>query len=240
MNPMPARSILFLPLLAILPLIGGCQLLSVFAPPNPVNNQLRKDKYELETQVADLKARLDASERVILGLRNASSIGATQPTLPAERIARLVTTHGLQFGRLTGGADTDRDAPGDEALRVYVVPTDKTDQPIKAAGAFTIEAFDLEEPGAPLLGSWTVGVEEAKQNWRGTLLDYTYAFSFPWQRPPAREQVTVKVRFVDELTQTPFTIQKAVKVKPPPASAATRPPTGPATGPAAERANSPE
>lgn len=229
MTSIPTPSILLMPLLAILPLVGGCGVFSLFARPNPANNQLRRDKDALETQVADLKSRLAATERVVQGLRNASSTGTTQPTLPAERLARLVTTHGLKFGRLTGGADTDRNAPGDEALRVYVVPTDQADEPIKAAGAFTIEAFDLDEPGAPLLGSWTVGVEEARQNWRGTLLDYTYAFSFPWQRPPTREQVTVKVRFADELTQTPFAIQKVVKVRPPAANAATRPATARAT-----------
>lgn len=222
----PKRSLApLLLLLTAFPSLAGC---SLFAAPNPVNNQLRRDKLALEEQVAELTERLAATERVIAGLRdaNAGPGGTTRPALSGAQLARLFTTHGLKFGRLTGGADTDAERPGDEALRVYVVPTDEAGQPLKAAGSFAIEAFDLADGASPRLGAWSFDVGQAKEHWRGAFMDYTYAFTLPWQgRVPAHADVTVRVRFVDELTRTPFTAQQVVKVKLPSA------PPPPATGP---------
>src|SRR2546429_693131 len=86
-------------------------------------------------------------------------------------------------------------------LDFYVVPTDDTDQPIKAAGTFTIDLFDLAIADEPRLGRWTFDVEQSKANWYGTLFDYTYAFTLPWQKLPRHPDLTVRVTFLDELTQ---------------------------------------
>src|SRR6185436_17134190 len=124
-----------------------------------------------------------------------------------ERLDRLFTTHGLRIGRLTGGADLDLEKPGDEALRVYVVPTDQTSDPIKAAGSWTIEAFDLARGSDTRIGKWTYTADQAREHWNSFLNQYGYMFTNPWQTPPAHPELTLRVTFVDELTGREYTAQ---------------------------------
>jgi hypothetical protein len=216
----PSAGSSLLMLLACLPAMGGCGLL-FGGTPDSVNIQLRKDKQALQERVEKLEARAEADARTIAGLR---SERPTTPTLPTERLDRLYTTHGLKFGRLTGGWDRDLRVPGDEGIAVYVVPLDGDGQPLKAAGAFKVEAFDLGQPDQPLVGTWEFDVPAAKATWRGAFLDYNYVLECPWQKAtPAHDTLTVKVTFLDELTQVPFTLQQQIKIDLPP----TTPPAAP-------------
>ena len=97
-----------LALLAFLPFAGGCGLLFGGSSPDKANIQLRKEKQDLEAQIATLKERSAADERRIAGLQ---ADRPTVPTLPSERLANLFVTHGLKLGRLTGGWDRDARAP---------------------------------------------------------------------------------------------------------------------------------
>ncbi|HEX8914845.1 MAG TPA: hypothetical protein VF796_21005 [Humisphaera sp.] len=221
-----ARRSSLLALLAVLPFVGGCGLLFGGSSPDKANIQLRKDKQDLEAQVATLKERSSADERRIAGLQ---ADRPTVPTLPPERLAKLFVTHGLKLGRLTGGWDRDARAPGDEGVAVYVAPTDEDGQVLKMAGAFTVEAVDLTNPGKPVsVGVWTFDVAAARKLWRGSFLDNGYVLECPWQgAPPAHAGLTLRVTFLDELTQTPYTVQQPISVTLPPAAAtqpaATRP-----------------
>lgn len=235
-NGPPAAARRLFPLLAVLLFAPGCGLL-FGGDPNKVNIRLRREKQQLESRVAALEQRSEGDGRVIEGLR---SDRPTVPTLPADRLARLWTTRGLAFGRLTGGLDRDTTAPGDEGVKVYVSPTDGDGQPIKMAGSFTVEAFDLADEGSPLVGRWEFDVESAKKAWRGSFLDYSYVLECPWQpgRVPRNAELTLKVQFLDELTQVPFRAQQIAKVRLPatarpatnarPAANGTKP-AGPAT-----------
>ena len=168
-----------------------------------------KDNQQLQAQLTQLQNQHEMDAAQIAGLQARIP---TEPTLPPEELAKLVTTHGIRLGRLTGGLDIDPDKPGDEGLKVYVIPYDEAGQEIKAAGTISVEAFDLAEK-EPRLGKWDFDLEAAKQNWYGQfLLDYYYALVCPWQTVPRHADVTIKVTFVDELTKLPFTTQKVVHV----------------------------
>ena len=210
------RTLIALCLASPLGAAGGC----IFAPPNKANNALRKQRFELRGRIEELERQHQADQQLIQALQ---SERPTVPTLPPERLGKLFTTHGLKIERLTGGVDLDRKKPGDEGIKVYVVPTDASGQDLKAAGSFIIEAFDLNEPQSPLVGRWTFDVDEAKKRWQGAMMRYEYGFTLPWdtwQRMPKHGELTVKVTFVEALTGLPFGNQAQVKVNLPPETAA--------------------
>lgn len=192
-------------------LVLGC--LAGCGAPNRANIDLRKENQTLHEQVDQLKQRLAGDERTITGLRQQH--GSLQ-TLSADRLEKLYTVHGLDFGRLTGGADLDPKKPGDEGIVVYIIPLDQEGQKIKAAGTFVIEAFDLAAPGNPRIGRWTFDLEQSRQAWNGWFLEYNYVLICPWQTVPKHSDLTVKVTFNDELTDTPFNAQRQVHVDLPP------------------------
>ncbi len=181
--------------------------------PNQANIALRKQNQQLQIELDQLRKQQAMAAQQIAGLQ---ARDLTEPTLPPEQLAKLVTTHGIRLGRLTGGEDIDPDKPGDEGLKVFVIPYDDSGQEIKAAGTISVEAFDLAAKD-PRLGKWDFTLEQAKQNWYGQfLVDYYYAVVCPWQTVPRHADVTIKVTFVDELTKLPFTTQKVVRVMLPP------------------------
>jgi outer membrane murein-binding lipoprotein Lpp len=224
--PLPASRILLLAALLLLATLAGCT-----GTPNQANIDLRKQIQQLQEQVSTLDQQHRADRAEIAAMRQSTP---TQPSLPSARLERLFTTHGLKFGRLTAGYDSDRNRPGDEGVKVYVVPTDQDGQPLKAAGSFTIDLFDLAQTDAPHIGHWAFDVDQAKKNWYGAFLDYTYAFTLPWQQAPKHADLTARVTFTDELTQLPFNAQTTVKVHPPP------PDQSPATAPQSRPARTAE
>ncbi len=177
--------------------------------PNQANIALRKQIQELESEISDLKSRHEADAATIRALEQRVE---TVPTLPKDRLDKLFTAHGIRFGRLTGGIELDSSKPGDEALKVYVVPIDQHNASIKAAGSFVVEAFDLSLPGDNRLGKWEFASEESAKHWVGDLMMYTYALPCPWQTSPQSGQLTVRVTFHDELTGREFTDQKVISV----------------------------
>ncbi|HEY7119925.1 MAG TPA: hypothetical protein VH475_25275 [Tepidisphaeraceae bacterium] len=196
------------PLLLVIP--AGC------GAPDAANITLRKENQNLRDQIETLGRAREADAATIRSLQ--AKVG-TLPTLPEDRLDKLFTTHGLQLGRLTGGADLDATKPGDEGVKVYATPTDDEGQPFKAAGSFVIEAYDLAENPPQQIGKWSFDVDAAKKAWIGSFLARNYVFTLPWQqRPPRHDELTVKVTFHDELTGREFHDQKVVKVKIPPAT----------------------
>ena len=186
--------------------------------PNVPSIAVRKENQSLKDEIATLKRAREADAATIKSLEARAT---TVPSLPSARLENLFTTHGLQLGRLTGGADLDRDKPGDEALKVYATPTDDDGQPFKAAGSFTVEAFDLAAD-PPALGKWTFDTKTARDAWTSAMLVRAYVLTCPWQSaPPRHADVTLKVTFRDELTGREFHQQKVVKVQPPPAPQST-------------------
>jgi hypothetical protein len=188
-------------------LSGGC------SSPNAANIQVRRENQDLRNKVAELGRREQAH---LAQIRAMESKSTTVPSLPSERLDTLFTTHGLRFGRLSGGADLDPKQPGDDGLKIYVVPTDGQGQPIKAAGSFVVEAFDLAKGDNARIGRWEYPLNEAAKNWFGQAMLYTYVLPAPWQQQrPEHGDLTIRVIFTDALTGRQFTEQKAVKANVP-------------------------
>jgi hypothetical protein len=228
-HPAIGHSLRLVPLVLLLLAVPGCGLL-FGGKPSDVNIKLRKENAGLREKIKTSDAKAAADQQVIAGLREQSP---TLPTLPPERLARLFTTHGLKLGRLTGGWDAKPKEPGDEGVMVHVAPIDDAGDAIKAAGSFVVEAFDLADAGSTRVGRWEFDLAKTRTAWRGVLLDYNYVLECPWQQPPpAHPELTLKVTFVDELTQVPFHAQQTIKFRPVPT-------TGPASGPATESATRP-
>ena len=89
--------------------------------PNAANIELRKQNQQLTQQIEDLDRRHQAD---VARIRTLESQQESLPTLPQERLDKLFTTHGIRFGKLTGGFDADPKQPGDEAVKIYLVPFD--------------------------------------------------------------------------------------------------------------------
>ena len=186
--------------------------------PNVASIEVRRSNQALRDEVASLKRAREGDAATIKALESRAT---TVPSLPSARLENLFTTHGLQLGRLTGGADLDRAKPGDEGLKIYATPKDDQGEPYKAAGSFVVEAFDLSA-NPPHVGRWTFDTQAARESWLGVALARAYVLTCPWQTPPQRAELTVKVTFRDELTGREFHEQKLVKVQPPaPAAAGT-------------------
>src|SRR5690242_15947033 len=76
--------------------------------PSAANIELRKQLQAKESQLDDLKRQHDADVATIHAFeQRQQSSGAIVPALPAERLEKLFTTHGISLGRLTGSADLD-------------------------------------------------------------------------------------------------------------------------------------
>jgi len=182
--------------------------------PSAANIALRKENQQLHEQIDQL-TRAREADALTIGSLEAKT--GTLPTLPTTRLAQLFTAQGLKLGRLTGGADLDPERPGDEALKIYVIPIDQSGGSLKAAGDFTVEAFDLAMPADPLIGRWTFSAEEAAKDFYDTALLYTFVLTCPWQKPPQHADLTVRVTFKDLLTQRTLPpVQKVVHVNLPP------------------------
>jgi hypothetical protein len=167
--------------------------------PNTANIDLRKQIDDLHSQIDELNRHHNADQATIAGMKGATTV----PSFSEDRLAQLFTTHDLKFGRLTG-ADA-------EGVKVFVCPTDDDGQALKAAGAFEIGAFDLAASGETRVGQWTFDVEQARQNWYGQAMLYTYVLKCPWQHPPEHSDITIRVTFTDALTGRKFTVQRVVK-----------------------------
>jgi hypothetical protein len=183
--------------------------------PNTASIVVRKQNQDLQDQIATLTRAREADAATIRGLQE--RIG-TVPTLSQERLEKLFTTHGIKLGKLTGGADLDRNKPGDEGIKVYITPFDDDGEPLKAAGSFVIEAFDLAAK-TPELGKWTFDASAARKAWNGAVLSHQYVLTCPWQKPPQHDELTIKVTFHDELTGREFHEQTVGKVHLPPTPA---------------------
>ena len=203
-RPAPARRALGIaatPLL--LTALAGC------GGPNRANVELRRELQQQEETIAQLQRDREADRATIRALQ---SERGTLPTLPQDRLDELFTVADITLGRLTGGADTDLDQPGDEGIRIYIRPTDRIGDPIKAAGHVQVELFELE--GDPQrIGIWSAGPDELRRNWISFGLVQDFVLTFPWQTVPTREQLVVRVVFTDLLTGRQFEKQQPVTVK---------------------------
>src|ERR1700722_10003267 len=135
------------------PLPAACCLLLLFGcggKPNAANIQLRKENQSLQNDLAEANRQRQADHETLQVYERKNAI---PPAVPQDRLDKLFTAHDLSLGRGPGGHQADGSS-FDDGIYVYAVPTDEQGEPIKAAGAFKVELFDLKEPNHPLIGTW--------------------------------------------------------------------------------------
>jgi len=192
--------------LLALPLLGGC-----FSHPSAANIELRKQNAQLRDQITSLNRQHDGDQATIAAYQRQHG---TVPSLSQASLDRLFTTHGLLLGHMTGGYRGDQSSAPSDGIEVEVVPTDQQGDAIKAAGAFTVEAFDLGDPKHALVGTWHFPLQQSRKMFYDHFTLYTYVLDCPWQHgPPKHSDLTVKVTFDDELTGRQFTVQRQVQVQ---------------------------
>jgi hypothetical protein len=195
-----------------------CCLLLLFGcggKPNAVNIQLRKENQSLQNDLAEANRQRQADHETLQGYERKNAI---LPAIPQERLDKLFTANDLALGRATGGHQSDGSS-FDDGVYVYAVPTDEQGEPIKAAGSFKVELFDLKEPTHPLIGTWAFDVNQTRKLFYAHFSLYTYVLPCPWQTVPIHRDLTVHVTFDDELTGRELIAQREVKVNPPLSSA---------------------
>ncbi len=201
MNRLPRRAI---PCALLAALVCGC------GGPSAVNIKLRKENQTLRDQITELDRQQQGDVAQIKAYQEHT---VTTPTLSDDRLEKLFTTHGLQFGMLTGAHVPDPTSSASDGLQIYIVPIDGQGDRLKAAGSFKIEAWDLAEATRPLLGSWTFDTAQSRTMFYDHLLLYTYVLICPWQNRPTHSDLTIRATFDDELTGRAFTIQRQVTVQ---------------------------
>lgn len=198
------RCVAAVPMVAAV-LLGGC------GHPSAVNIELRKQNQDLQGKVDQLSTE-DSRDRQALEACERSH--PTTMSLSPARLAELFTTHGLKFGKLTGGDNPNPTANYDTQLKVFVVPVDQDGTPLKAAGTFKVEAYDLDDPAKPLVGTWNFDLAQTKGSFYSLFSLYTYVLVCPLHGKLKHPDLTLHVTFTDALTGGVFNdqVQAAVRL----------------------------
>ena len=186
-------------------LIAGISFFVGCSTPSKANIELRKKNSELKAEVERLKRQHEGDVTSIAAMEKSAT---TVPVLATDQVKKLFTVHGLQFGRLTG---VDPDAPT-STVKVYVVPTDQAGEPIKAAGSFVVDVFDLMANGETRMGHAEFSLDGAAKHWFGKAMLYTYVLPVPCKRIPPQGELTVQVKFIDGLTGREFSGQSLISL----------------------------
>ena len=198
-----------LALLLSLTILAGCankdeQLLEL----QTQNRQLRR---QLRQSGQTIDAQQDTIHRQTEQIDNLSKIGP-------QRLELLFKVERIKLGRHSGGTKLDSQ-PGDDGIRVYIVPQDDAGRTVTAAGSIDIDVFDLADKRESLLMSYSFSPAEARKHWRSGGLANHYSITCPWKDAvPSGSEVTVRVKFVDYLTGQTFTATKQCPIRLPAAN----------------------
>ncbi len=180
---------------------GGCQ-------GNPENGadgsevDLAADNAHLQSKLAEQERHISELEKQLAVLRGFDN----------NKLVTLVRVTEMQLGRYTRCYDGDADGI-DDGLVVYINLRDGQGDVMKAAGAVTIELWDLaEKSGSQQLGNWHIAGAELPGYWLGGPLADHYRFELQWQdeQKPRHVNLTIKARFEEALTGNSFEAQKMV------------------------------
>jgi hypothetical protein len=123
---------------------------------------------------------------------------------------------------MTGGFNENPNQSADTEIKVFVVPIDQDGDPLKAAGTFHVDLFDLALQNNNRIGAWDFDLLAAKQSWYAQLFMYTYILKCPLQIAPAHPHLLLRVTFTDALTQRSFTVDRDVTVQLPASAVASK------------------
>ncbi|MBS3733461.1 MAG: hypothetical protein KGY99_00860 [Phycisphaerae bacterium] len=193
-------------LLSALLAAGGCEPgVSATNGPASADEQIAS----LRTDLATLRETNRGLRRDLVAKRERID---TLLRLGDKRLNKLFHVTRITLGRYTGGVDTD-DAPGHDAIKVFLRPHDADGSTIKAAGDVAVELYDLAaDEGDQRIGTYRWSVDELSAQWSSGFMTYHFSFVCPWDERPAHDEITVRVEFVDYLTGKTHTAQKVCTV----------------------------
>ncbi len=191
--------------------VAAWPLLGLASCANTEIEPLRRENQQLREQVATLTEQVAAerstSERMARELAQVRGFSA-------EDLKKIFAPERILIDKLSGGENYDSQ-PGDDGVTVYFKPVDRDGDAIKAAGDIRVELFDLADPaGGRPFATQTIPVADAGRHWYGKLMTYHYTVKCPWQARPKNAEITVRVTFVDYITQRVMTAQSVVTVRP--------------------------
>jgi hypothetical protein len=129
------------------------------------------------------------------------------------KLENLNRLENIKIGRYTGFFDKNDDGRK-EKLIIYLQPTDKQGDALKATGIAEVQLWDLNKTnGQAMLGQWKIEQDELKKLWFETLVSNYYRLTFDIADiiENIEEPLTVKVTFTDYLTGKVFNEQKVIK-----------------------------
>ncbi len=188
-------------------ILAGLTLGSGCAPPPPADD--KREMARLQEQNREQKHQIEALLTEVQGLRDqlAKARGFSE-----EDKAKIFVPERIEILQLSGGDNYD-DSPEHDGVTVYLRPVDSTGDALKVAGDIRVQLFDLENPpGETLVGECIIPAAEAAKSWYGSLMTYHYTVKCPGKRRPAHPEITVRVTFVDFLSQRVITAQTVVSV----------------------------
>lgn len=187
--------------------MGGCP-----SPQYQREEQLQEDLADCRDATSSLQ---DQVQRLGDQLRDRRKQVETLHALGGKRMENLFTVESIELGGRTGGIDTD-DEPGQDAIKVFLLPKDAAGHTIKAAGEATLQLFDLAgASGEERLSETTIPVEKIGDYWSSGFLSYHYSFELPLPQNLLSRTVTLRVEFTDYLTGRSFSAQKAIPLRRP-------------------------
>ncbi len=224
---MRTRAIAQLLLLLLLPVISGCRSRS-----DLVEAELRtKDRQLREAQAERDRCRMvnEALEREFI---------QRQQGLPRSDNSAIVAPKDITIGNGTGPEDNRK--PGDEALRVVVVPRDEDGNPVRALGVLNVTAWEIMPGGVKVpLCTWEVNTTDLRRSWKAGLLGSGYHVVLKWNKLPTQPRLRIAVQMLLPDGRI-YEADKDITIRPlttsPPPSAAPPPPEqipliGPEIGP---------
>jgi outer membrane murein-binding lipoprotein Lpp len=189
--------------------LPGCRGMDIFQQGKKIK-QLTAD---LESACADAKTAQQAVFEARSELARKQKRIDTLVSLGPDRIKKLYYVRSIKLGQYTGGADLNGQ-PGDDGIKVFLRPIDSNGDTIKAAGAVTVQVYDLAQPAdKTLIGEYKWSVDEVAKAFSGGFMTYHFTFTCPWKSgPPKHAGITVRVEFIDYLTGKTMSAQKVCKV----------------------------
>ena len=129
------------------------------------------------------------------------------------RLEAFAAIKKVEIGKRSGFFDKDGDGVK-EKLIVYVRPSDDTGDTVKIPGTITVQLWNLNnESDGAMLASWELGPEKIKTLWASTFMTNYYRLTFDIAEIAGslKQELTIKVRFVDYVTGKILTAQKVIQ-----------------------------
>jgi hypothetical protein len=178
-------------LLVFAVLLSGCRT-------SPSASGAAGDRQALDKTVAELRSQLDAvtverdqTKRLLDESRTART-PADNTTIGGRKPFAFEVTK-VEFSFLTCGINLAGTKGADDAIAAYVDLYDQFDTPMKAAGHFQFDLFDLARSKDYVVQSWSFEPEAAAQHWQR--FPACYQFKLPLAAEVRATKVVLKVTF---------------------------------------------